>query len=57
MRKINKEMCLLLFEPFGLGTTFNESAEFKLNLEGDSEQASTEIMRCIPRQTKNTRRC
>lgn len=49
MCKINKEMCLLLFEQLGLGTTFNESAEFKLNLEGDSEQASTEIMRCVPR--------
>lgn len=49
MCKINKEMCLLLFEPPGLGTTFNESTEFKLNLEGDSEQGSTEIMRCIPR--------
>ena len=42
-------MCLLLFEPLGLGATSNESAELKLNLEENSDRAIAEIMGCIPR--------
>lgn len=49
MCKTNKEKCLSLFEPLGLGATSDESAELKLNLEGNSEQAIAEIMGCVSR--------